>query len=58
MPHCLRQSKRRGGSMRSLLLLLAFLTVASLGVLALESGEDARIEQERLERVFYSAWSE
>lgn len=44
--------------MRSLLLLLAFLTVASLGIVAVEQAEVERIEWERLQRVYYSAWSE
>lgn len=42
--------------MRSLLLLLAFLTVASIGLRALEAQETQRIEWERLQRDFYSAW--
>lgn len=42
--------------MRSLLLLLAFLTVASIGIVTLESAETQRIEWERLQRDFYSAW--
>lgn len=44
--------------MRSLLLLLAFLTVASIGLRALEAAETQRIEWERLQRDFFSAWEE
>lgn len=42
--------------MRSLLLLLAVLMVASLGVLTLEAAEGQRIEWDRLQRDFYLAW--